>query len=289
MASREETLAEIARLEAEAKACEEQAHSLLNGEVPPPKLKNRIAKPSTETHGVPDPSASRRCTAHSSRTGLPCKKYAVNGTNVCDTHGGKAPQVVAKARQRLQEAADRMARNLLGIADDESGTTPSYVQLQAINSALDRAGIAEPKDVTVTVKSYESLMADIELGSREAYRRGIGDERAGEPPAFGELESAANLGPGGSRDHVRVLGTTFDGHDVIDGELVEHPASVGQGEPDDGGPHDDAAEGQTDRTETLANYAPTLNLPNGGYMPTELAMEHAADANRAAKRNLRRL
>ena len=206
---------------------------------------------------------------------------------MCGTHGGKAPQVIAKARQRLQEAADRMAQNLLGMADNDSGRTPSYVQLAAINSALDRAGVAEPKEVTVTVAPFESILSDIEGGSRDAYRRSIGDERAGELPAFGEIESAPPGGP-------RVIGTTFDGHDVIEGELVElgddaeHRASVGQGEPGQGYPYDDGHDGAQGRRETLANCGPTLNLPNGGYKPTEQAMEQAAEQNRLSKRNLRR-
>lgn len=178
-----------------------------------------------------------------------------------------------------------MAERLLHMA--ESDKIPSYVALGAINSALDRAGVAEPKDVTVTVKPFESILTEIEGGSRDAYRRSIGDERAGEPPAFGEIASATPGGP-------RVLGTTFDGHDVIEGELVElgddaeHPASVGQGELDGGYPYDDGHDDVQGRRETLANYSPTMRLPNGGYMPTEQAMEQAADANRLSKRNLRR-
>ena len=241
------------------------------------------------THGQADPS-SRRCTAHSSRTGEPCKKWAINGTNVCGTHGGKAPQVVAKAQQRLREAADRMAERLLHMA--ESDKIPSYVALGAINSALDRAGVAEPKDVTVTVKPFESVLTEIQGGSRDAYRRSVGDERAGELPAFDQIENNPQ-GPGGPR----VLGAMPDGSLVIEGELGddavspragEPPASMGQGELDGGYPHDDGHDDAQGRRETLANYSPTLNLPNGGYMPTEQAMEQAADANRLSKRNLRR-
>ena len=41
-----------------------------------------------------------RCAARSSRTGEPCKAYAVHGSTVCIAHGAAAPQVRAKAMVR---------------------------------------------------------------------------------------------------------------------------------------------------------------------------------------------
>jgi len=180
-----------------------------------------------------------------------------------------------------------MAERLLGMADSDK--IPSYVALQAINSALDRAGVVEQKQLEVTVKPYENIMAEIESGSREDYRRQTGDDRAGEPPAFSELESSATQGPGGSPERVRVLGAMPDGSLVIDAELVEQTASDDQDDTDDALRQNAARQAHQHATETLANYAPTCPLPNGGYMPTEQAMEQAAEVNRAAKRNLRRL
>jgi hypothetical protein len=46
------------------------------------------------------------CTAHSARTGLPCQKHAIAGASVCRTHGGAAPQVKRKARERLAILVD---------------------------------------------------------------------------------------------------------------------------------------------------------------------------------------
>jgi hypothetical protein len=45
----------------------------------------------------------KRCTAHSSRTGDPCKLWAIRGGTVCNKHGGRAPRVKAAAAARVVE------------------------------------------------------------------------------------------------------------------------------------------------------------------------------------------
>jgi hypothetical protein len=45
-----------------------------------------------------------RCTAHRS-DGEPCRAWAIRGGRVCAAHGGRAPQVRAAARRRLESAA----------------------------------------------------------------------------------------------------------------------------------------------------------------------------------------
>lgn len=57
--------------------------------------------------GVADPSPppdERRCTAKANRTGERCELWAMQGTTVCQIHGGRAPQVKAAARRRLVQA-----------------------------------------------------------------------------------------------------------------------------------------------------------------------------------------
>jgi hypothetical protein len=116
----------------------------------------------------------RRCTAHR-KNGDRCKNAARYGTNVCDFHGAKAPQVKRKARQRLEEAADRMACELLKMATDDS--VADSVKLAAIRDTLDRAGLAAKNAVEVELgppKPYEQIFDRImvlEGGSREAFRR----------------------------------------------------------------------------------------------------------------------
>lgn len=106
----------------------------------------------------------RRCSAKSSQTGLPCKRAPIEGGAVCGTHGGRAPHVKRAARARLENAADRLARQLLGMAEDD--TLPPPVKLAALKDALDRAGVGarQAMDVSVELKPYERLFDRLERG-----------------------------------------------------------------------------------------------------------------------------
>lgn len=55
-----------------------------------------------------DPNTIRwaiQCGGRSSQTGRPCRRWSIRGGYVCPSHGGRAPQVKAKARERLAELA----------------------------------------------------------------------------------------------------------------------------------------------------------------------------------------
>lgn len=296
--TRAEMLAEAERLEAEAQA-------LLNGDYDPAEFddfeddnypsNDLPMEPGKRSYPPPPPPSdnrtihlankpARRCTAHR-KNGEQCRKWAIYGGTVCASHGGRAPNVVAKAKRRLEEAADRMAKELLDLAES-NGSIPPYVKLQAIDSALNRAGVVEPKQVEVAVSTpFDQLLGEVAGGSRADYRRSVGHP---DPEPFSlPIGHADTHRPGGPR----VLGETFDGHLVLDGELGddrEHQAVRDPGESDRSGPSDDQPDYYEPGRQTLTNPVPLPNLPNGGYLPTEDALEVAQNANRNHRAKMRR-
>lgn len=82
---------------------------------------------------VPSP----QCKARSTRTGERCKRHAINGAVVCQTHGGATRQVRFKAEERIASmvpAALTRIDELIHKADSDS------VSLAASRDILDRAG-----------------------------------------------------------------------------------------------------------------------------------------------------
>lgn len=120
-------------------------------------------------------NAATRCVAHK-RTA--CGAGDKPDAAVCDWHGARAPQVKAKARQRIEEAANRMAKQLLGIAESAESEA---VKLAAVKDALDRAGLKPPTTVDVSLgppKPYEELISGLTSMTRAESRaaRGVPDD-----------------------------------------------------------------------------------------------------------------
>lgn len=133
------------------------------------KFRNRTHEPYDP---MADPHRASRCTARRS-DGEPCRAYRIPGAVVCRKHGGAAKQVLNSARIRLQNAADRLARELLKMTTDDN--VADHIKLAAIKDALDRGGVSAKAELEITAKPFESIMERMELGvSRAQHRRSMG-------------------------------------------------------------------------------------------------------------------
>jgi hypothetical protein len=78
----------------------------------------------------------QRCTAHLSDGSRPCQRWAINGSTVCATHGGRAPQVKNSARERLAELIEPALKGLHKALKSEDLSTI----VRASQIVLDRCG-----------------------------------------------------------------------------------------------------------------------------------------------------
>lgn len=214
-----------------------------------PSTTGRIVKYSEEWWATRTPEvAARRCHV-TKKDGDQCGKVAMDGQRVCGTHGGRAPQAKAAARRRLDEAADRMARELLKIATTSESES---VKLSAVRDALDRAGLKPPTQVEVGPKApepWEELLGDVAHITRaqhEAMKRGEYIPAPVDPRALPPSDS-----------------------DIVDAEVVDAPERVG--ECADRPPVPDWAE------------PPPAAPPSRELVTLEEAASEVAAANRAAR------
>ena len=92
----------------------------------------------------------QRCTAHLSDGSRQCERWAINGSTVCATHGGQAPQVKKSARERLEALIDPAIDALRDVLQRglDSGETPSAVR--AALGILDRCGFHPSQAIELT-------------------------------------------------------------------------------------------------------------------------------------------
>lgn len=96
----------------------------------------------------------------------PCHRAASIGMNCCEKHGGAAPQMREKARQRLAYAADRAAallEDMLSPVDENGTPLEARDRIKAASLILDRAGVATVNQIDVSVKApaYEGVLAKL--------------------------------------------------------------------------------------------------------------------------------
>jgi len=119
---------------------------------------------------------SRRCTAMAHHTKQRCKKAAILGGVVCQTHGGGAPQVKKAARERLNDLIDPAINELGRRVEDRDNPA---LALRAAQDILDRAGYKSPAQIdlhtTVGQAEEETLrhMSDEKLAELKVHTAAV--------------------------------------------------------------------------------------------------------------------
>ncbi|MFN6553760.1 hypothetical protein ACP6C7_29100 [Mycolicibacterium septicum] len=163
---------------------------------------------------------ARRCKAHK-KDGSQCRQPALKMTTVCRYHGGAAKHVKAAARARLENATDRMAKELLGMAIDP--TMSPAVKLSAIKDALDRGGLKPTETVVVSPgqqTGFDEIFDDIYSGPKiEHDSPGFGIEQPSATVDYAvrsrETESHSSTSPSGERLSC-VNGADHQGYSNVD-------------------------------------------------------------------------
>ncbi len=91
----------------------------------------------------------------------PCLGMPMNGSMVCQKHGGQLGHVKRAAEERLSHAAEKAATVLITLTDvrDEEGElVDQSVRVKAANSVLDRVGIKPGSTVELDVPGFKNVM-----------------------------------------------------------------------------------------------------------------------------------
>lgn len=226
---------------------------------------------------------TRRCKAHR-KNGDQCRRWAIHGGNVCATHGGRARQVVAKARLRLMENADPAVKQLLKIAFDDN--SPIETRLKATLAAIDRAGLSPKTEVEleITAKPFEAILDQMDSGSRADYRRSQGIEDDTSVPQGQEYPAVDYLRVDADDDLI-VEGIVLDDVDD-DGELILNDDDGfdvfdGDGQPITPGEYGRGPDGQP-WADAPGPFGPTGPPPNQGMMPLNDAVQVQAEMRKHA-------
>jgi hypothetical protein len=100
----------------------------------------------------------------------PCLGMPLNGSMVCQKHGGQLGHVKRAAEERLSNAAEKAATTLIILTDsrDEEGELVNQgVRVKAANSVLDRVGIKAGSAVEIELPGYKKVMDSLFGGEED--------------------------------------------------------------------------------------------------------------------------
>lgn len=168
-----------------------------------------------------------QCTAHK-KNGDPCSNPPVRGATVCRMHGGSAPQVRAKANQRLIEMVLPAMRELNKIL--HSPHTTDADKLKAINMVLNRTGYNDRQMIDIGFREPSPWDLIGQNAVITVDRNSIGpaehpDALGGGGVDEGSLDAALDAR---ERAREREASTRLDnhGHEVVPGETQRHAADL---------------------------------------------------------------
>jgi hypothetical protein len=150
------------------------------------------------------------------QSGKRCRREAIEGSVVCEIHGGLAPQVRRRAAERLIMTADRAAENLVRMMEDTD--VPFGVRAKIAQDLLDRAGVIATQVHQIIPMTEDPIMR---------FFAGVFDDPSNwesntQPPPTPAIESYPN--------------SSLDHHDGAPDEIVEAEIVEPEGEPADDTP-----------------------------------------------------
>jgi hypothetical protein len=127
----------------------------------------RTMFPNTQRDLLLNGGLRRQCTARAKHSGERCRRQPILGGFVCDLHGGKTPNAIRVARERLANLVEPAINVLLRILNAPPGTCPTCgrsedmsVVERAARTVLDRAGLNPT--VKVEVERVDSALNDMD-------------------------------------------------------------------------------------------------------------------------------